>query len=150
MVQQRARELPLPPALTTVQVGALPQRATGAWPPGRAWGVRDGAHEQAPLWLRTQHAPPLLPVHPDGTDVVARALFWFSVKTMPDRSVPMPVAVIVMVAAATLPADGNSWPTLVALAGWYFLLAAVFALLSRGQTASYNRGTVLADGGGGS
>ena len=55
-----------------------------------------------------------------------------------------------VVAAATLPADGNSWPTLVALAGWYFLLAAVFALLSRGQTASYNRGTVLADGGGGS
>ena len=56
----------------------------------------------------------------------------------------------VVVVVVMLSADGNSWPTLVALAGWYFLLAAVFALLSRGQTASYNRGTVLADGGGGS
>lgn len=51
-----------------------------------------------------------------------------------------------VVAAATLPPDGVSSPAMFALAAGYLLLAALFAVLSRGRAASYNRGTVLAEG----
>lgn len=59
----------------------------------------------------------------------------------------MGLVVGALVAAATLPTDGVSRSALVAMAGWYVLLAMVFALLSRSDGASYNRGTVLASDG---
>lgn len=56
------------------------------------------------------------------------------------------IVVGAVLAAATLPANGVSSSAMLALAAWYLLIGVLFALLSRGRAASYNRGTVLAAG----